>query len=211
MVLMTCAPAEAAASFSLDWWHMLSSRAVSGARQPPVSKRHPCNPSAAATQWQTDPKQTESFFLSSLYFNLFLSQPPTPLHSPLCLFSVSPCYFSLPYVVHPSSAFSPNVPTEPDLMDDPLLWRLGSPRGPLPSSTGIWVRQSDRASSGRRLTLSMCTEDIRGICIEGWQNVSAEWSLMVSNGQSRAPVCVLCPPTPTPKAICPPDVAEGLR
>lgn len=83
--------------------------------------------------------------------------------------SVSPAHFSLPYVVQPSSAFSPNVPTEADLMDDPLLWRLGSPWGPLPSSVGIRVQLSDRASSGRRLPLSVsvCMADIRGIYIEG--------------------------------------------
>lgn len=141
---------------------------------------------------ETDPKQTTSLalplFLFPLYFNLFLSQThPHPLSA-----SVSPCYFSLPYVVHPSSAFSPNVPTEADLMDDPLLWRLGSPWGPLPSSVGICVR-CDRANSDSRLPLSvsMCVADIRGICIEGWQDVSAMCGLIVGNGQYTS--LSLCP------------------
>ena len=159
---------------------------------------------------ETDPKQTASPSLSSLYLNLLLSQsspPPSPLSV-----SVSPCYFSLPCVVHPSSAFSPNVPTEPDLMDDPLLWRLGSPWGPSPSSVGIRVQRSDRASSGRRLPLSVsvCIADIRGICIEGWQDVSAKRSLMAGNGQSTS--LSPCPVvSPSAQAACAHTVAEGLR
>lgn len=146
---------------------------------------------------ETDPKQTRSpalpLSLFPLYVNLFLSQShPLPLSA-----SVSPCYFSLPYVVHPSSAFSPNVPTEADLMDDPLLWRLGSPQGPLPSSVGICVR-CDRANSEGHLPLSvsMCLADIRGICIEGWQDISAICSLIVSNGQYEL-VYVSCGSSPT--------------
>lgn len=116
MVLMMCASAVAAPSFALEWWHMLSRRAISGARQPPVSKRQPCNPSAAATQWQIKTKQRAPLCLFSLFI-VFQSVS----------FSVTPLLLSLPvtspapYAVHHSSAFSSNVPTEPALMDDPLL------------------------------------------------------------------------------------------
>lgn len=77
---------------------------------------------------ETDPKQTEGPalppLLSSLYFNLFLSHSPTNTTSspPLPLsVSVSPCYVSLPYVVRPSSAFSPSPPPPPLLMSPPRL------------------------------------------------------------------------------------------
>lgn len=94
MVLMTCAPAETASSFVLDWWHMLSYRAINRARQPPVSERHPCNPSATATQWQrqTLNKQRASFSPHCISICFFLTPPPPPsvccclsllLHPPL--------------------------------------------------------------------------------------------------------------------------------
>lgn len=163
MVLMTCAPAEAAPLFALDWWHMLSRRAISRARTPQCPGETPCNPSTTVTQWQRQTLNKQrvwlclSLSLHCISICFFLSPTPPTV-------SVSPCYFFLPSVVHPSSAFSPNVPTEADLMDDPLLWRLGSPWGPLPSSVGICVWQSDSASSGRRLPLSVsvCMTDIRG-------------------------------------------------
>lgn len=196
---MTCAPAEAAPLSALDWWHMLKRGDISTAHGPQCSCETSCNPSAMEPQWQRQTLNKQqawlclfsSFHCISICF--FLSPTPHPLSA-----SVSPCYFSLPYVVHPSSAFSPNVPTEADLMDDPLLWRLGSPWGPLPSSVGICVR-CDRANSDSRLPLSvsMCVADIRGICIEGWQDVSAVCGLIVGNGQyASLSLCpVVLPPT----------------
>lgn len=104
MVLMTCAPAETAPSFALDWWHMLRCRAISGAQPPPVSERHPCNPSTVVTQWQrqTLNKQRASFSLHCISICFFLSG----LHPLPPSVAVSPCYFTLPYV-HPSPAFPP--------------------------------------------------------------------------------------------------------
>lgn len=43
----------------------------------------------------------------------------------------------------------------------------------------------------------MCLADIRGICIEGWQDVSAMWGLLVGNGQyTSSSVCPVVLPPP---------------
>lgn len=74
---------------------------------PSVQARCPVTPPLRSHNTESDPKQTSSLALPlplfPLYFNLFLSQS----HPLLLSASVSPCYYSLPCVVHPSSAFFP--------------------------------------------------------------------------------------------------------
>lgn len=65
-----------------------------------------------------------SFYCISICF--FLS--PTP--SRCLLLSLLVTSLSLVLLI-PPLPFSPNVPTKADLMDNPFLWRLGSPWGPL--------------------------------------------------------------------------------
>lgn len=129
---MTCAPVEAAPLFVLDWWHMLKHGGTSAERTAPsVQARRPVTPPHGATmRSQTLNKHRAwlclfpSFHCISICF--FLS--PTP--SCCLLLSLLVTTPSLVLFI-PPLPFSPNVPTEADLMDDPLLRRLGSPWGPL--------------------------------------------------------------------------------
>lgn len=102
MVLMTCAPAEAAPLFALDWWHMLSRRAISRAGTPQCPGETPCNPSTTVSQWQrqTLNKQRVWLCLSLSLFIVFqsvsFSVPPLPLFLSLPVTSSSPVLFIPP-------------------------------------------------------------------------------------------------------------------